>query len=43
MVRMLGIRSISLSRLCDNGNRLTHPEGVGAKLPVNGRRRVRGR
>ncbi len=32
MVRMLGIRSISLSRLCDNGFRLTHPGEVGANF-----------
>lgn len=41
MVRMLGSRSISLSRLCDNGIRLTHPRLLGAKLPVNVRERVR--
>lgn len=41
MVRMLGIRSISFSRLCDNGFRLTHQERPRAKLRVNSRRRVR--
>jgi hypothetical protein len=30
MVRMLGIRSISLSRLYDNGFRLTHSAACGA-------------
>ncbi len=37
MVRMFGIRAISLSRLCDNGIRLTHSPESGAKLPVNDR------
>lgn len=37
MVRMFGIRAISLSRLCDNGIRLTHSPESGAKLPVNAR------
>lgn len=37
MVRMSGIRAISLSRLCDNGIRLTHSPESGAKLPVNAR------
>lgn len=41
MVRMLGIRSISFSRLCDNGFRLTHRERTRAKLQMNARRRVR--
>lgn len=35
MVRMLGIRSISFSRLCDNGFRLTHRRGAGAEFAVN--------
>ena len=41
MVRMLGIRSISFSRLCDNGFRLTHRNGTRAKLAVNVGGRVR--
>lgn len=41
MVRMFGIRSISFSRLCDNGFRLTHQERTGVKLRVNSSRRVR--
>ncbi len=40
-VRMLGIRSISLSHLYDNGIRLTHRAGCRAKQRVNGVRRVR--
>ncbi len=43
MVRMVGIRSISFSRLCDNGLRLTHRERTRAKLRMNARRRVRDR
>lgn len=41
MVRMLGIRSICLSRLCDNGFRLTHPTDAGVEPRVNAQRRVR--
>lgn len=41
MVRMLGIRSICLSRLCDNGFRLTHPADTGVEPGVNAQRRVR--
>ncbi len=40
MVRMLGVRSISLSRLYDDGFRLTHPAGAAAKREVNDRERV---
>lgn len=40
MVRMFGIRSISFSRLCDNGFRLTHQKQGKVKLRVNARRRV---
>lgn len=40
MVRMLGIRSISLSHLYDNGIRLTHLPGYRAKREVNGVERV---
>ena len=43
MVRMFGIRSISFSRLCDNGFRLTHQEHAKAKQRMNARRRVRKR
>lgn len=41
MVRMFGIRSISFSRLCDNGFRLTHQERAKAKRRMNAGRRVR--
>lgn len=41
MVRMVGIRSISLSRLFDDGFRLTHPAGCGAEQRMNDRRCVR--
>lgn len=41
MVRMVGIRSISLSRLFDDGFRLTHPTGARAQQRVNDRRCVR--
>ena len=41
MVRMLDIRSISLSHRYDNGIRLTHHAGCEAKRRVNGGRRVR--
>lgn len=37
MVRMSGVRAISLSRLCDNGIRLTHSPESGAKLRMNAR------
>lgn len=37
MVRMLGIRAISFSRPYDNGIRLTHSPGCGAKLGMNSR------
>lgn len=40
MVRMLDIRSICFSRLCDDGFRLTHPRRPGAKLRVNSPGRV---
>lgn len=42
MVRMLGIVSISFSCPFDDGIRLTHSAGCGAKREVNARR-VRGR
>ncbi len=35
MVRMLGVRSISLSRLYDDGFRLTHPTQPAAKREMN--------
>jgi hypothetical protein len=41
MVRMVGIRSISLSHLYDNGIRLTHRAGYEAQRRVNGGKRVR--
>lgn len=41
MVRMRGIRSICLSHQYDNGFRLTHPTGYGAKRRVNDAERVR--
>lgn len=40
MVRMLGVRSISLSRLYDDGFRLTHPARTEAKREMNARERV---
>lgn len=40
MVRMLGVRSISLSRLYDDGFRLTHPARTEAEREMNARERV---